>query len=220
MEMEDASPVRNSERTRRNILSVARETFLAEGYRNATVDKISHKAGVGYGTVYAHFKEGKPAILNGTTEYICDQLQEQLHILQHHPELQGPKTAIYIEQKLYEEIEGILRVAHMHRVLLRIVREAKGESEIVRRHWEQQQQAFTDEFERQIRVNQNLNLAIKLDAHIISHCFCSMIWHCVWEDVLNDDDLDIEKLAVHIVSLYMWGMYSTEAHQKEKKNKE
>lgn len=218
MEIEVVPLARNSQRTRNNILEAAREIFLAEGYRGATVEKISQKAGVGYGTVYAHFKQGKAAILNGTTEYIWDQLQErQFGISEHCPEIHGPKTATYIEQKFYEEIAGVLRVAREHRVYLRIVREAKGESEIVRRNWELQQQSFAVEFERQLLVNQNLGLAVRLDARIISHCVCSIIWYCVWGDVLDKNDLDVEELVLHIVRLYMWGMYSTEG--REKKNK-
>lgn len=200
--------------TRRIILEAAREIFLEEGYANANVDKISKKAKVGYGTVYSHFREGKPEILNGVVKHISDEFQNQLKILKHKPNIHGPKTAEYIEKKLYEETIGIFRVAAKNRAFLRIVQEGKGEAELIRRFWIMQQELFVEEFEKQVKNNQELGLAVKLDAHIISIGYIHLIWNYVWNDILENENIDLDKIAKNLVEFYMWGVYSQDGHSK------
>ena len=48
-----------SKQTREKLLNCARELFATQGFSNVTVRDIAQQAGVGYGTVYLHFKDKK-----------------------------------------------------------------------------------------------------------------------------------------------------------------
>lgn len=69
------------DRTREKILKAAKEEFLTKGFRDASLRKITDKAGVTTGSLYWHFKnkdELFDAIVGDHYQYIMDLYQDGL----------------------------------------------------------------------------------------------------------------------------------------------
>ncbi|TFF97959.1 MAG: TetR/AcrR family transcriptional regulator [Promethearchaeota archaeon] len=66
------------------IIETTRKMIEEEGYNNLNVNKIAKEAGVAIGTLYWHFKRGKPSILKeivrkGYTDFLDDSILENIN---------------------------------------------------------------------------------------------------------------------------------------------
>ncbi len=201
-------------KTRDKILIAAEHLFLTKGYEALTVSMVSEAANVGYGTVYSHFKLGKPALLNGVTERLCMEFEEAWQVEPYDEAANGPKTAAYIEAAFASEFQKIFAIVQRNAPILRVVREARRYAPAVDACWVKVEENTTGSIFRQLKRNQSLGLAIPLDTQQIAVFYTMLVWHQVWHVLLDDEEADIPALIDTFISFYMWGMYSSDGHAR------
>jgi AcrR family transcriptional regulator len=104
------------EKTRRRLLEAAEHVFAEHGYTDASVSRITERAGVGQGTFYLYFDSKLDAF---------DELVEDLNQRVRHAMSEGARGA---RTRLEAEREGFaafFRFTAEHPALYRVVREAE-----------------------------------------------------------------------------------------------
>jgi len=115
-------PERKSDRTRRRILSAAKQLFDRKGYRDTTIDDITRKANIAHGTFYLYF-HGKRDLLK--------ELLEQTF---------GEFDAIVRAPFSVDDVHDLLRQAletyQRNQLLMRVLREASAADAFFREHYD------------------------------------------------------------------------------------
>lgn len=118
---------RRGEATRRKLLEAAETVFAELGYHEASVTKITDRAGVGSGTFYLYF-DSKQEIFE---ELVVDLNRRVRHAMGE--AMEGASNRIEAERAGFE---GFFRFTAQHPALYRVVREAEFVSpEMLRHHY-------------------------------------------------------------------------------------
>lgn len=118
---------KRGETTRRKLLEAAEEVFAALGYHEASIVKITERAGIGLGTFYLYF-DGKQQIFE---ELVVDLNRRVRHSMAE--AMAGSANRIEAERAGFE---GFFRFTAAHPALYRVVREAEFVSpEMLRLHY-------------------------------------------------------------------------------------
>lgn len=185
---------------KKSILGAAREIFQEKGYDDNTMLDISRKAGVGYGTLYTHFK-GKDDILM----HLIDGINADFEQVISKP--YQPDTAKDVEQRTAQEISYLLNLAVKHMSILKVAYQAMGQSQIIKEHWD-------NIFERHIKkAMEDYYYSYKkgltktgLTPHIIVKAHIFIIKEFFWDVVLEKED-DIDRISKDIAALFLYGAY-------------
>ncbi|HHX87441.1 MAG TPA: TetR/AcrR family transcriptional regulator [Firmicutes bacterium] len=186
--------------TRKLILDTALNIFLTEGYKKTTITRISSQANVGYGTVYSHFK-GKDDIL----AKILDSLLDEFYAL-----LKVPfKPTSYTEARdiYWEVIETSFRLAEQHRPVMKVLREALGQSKAISEYWETMKNCFIASTSRVINQAQLIGLAKPdIDPSKAAKANVLLIDRFLWE-VVQENETDIQYLSTLLTSMIFEGIF-------------
>ena len=135
-EDEDAAPVssatgrpltKRGEATRRRLLEAAEAVFADQGYHEASIVKITERAGIGLGTFYLYF-DSKQTIFEAL---VIDLNRRVRHSMSE--SMAGATTRLEAERAGFA---GFFRFTAAHPALYRVVREAEFVSpEILRLHY-------------------------------------------------------------------------------------
>lgn len=135
-EDEDATPVssatgrpltKRGEATRRRLLEAAEAVFADQGYHEASIVKITERAGIGLGTFYLYF-DSKQTIFEAL---VIDLNRRVRHSMSE--SMAGATTRLEAERAGFA---GFFRFTAAHPALYRVVREAEFVSpEILRLHY-------------------------------------------------------------------------------------
>jgi len=118
---------KRGEATRRKLLEAAEHVFADLGYHEASIVKITERAGVGLGTFYLYF-DGKQQIFE---ELVVDLNRRVRHSMTE--AMAGATSRIDAERRGFE---GFFRFTAAHPALYRVVREAEFVSpEMLRLHY-------------------------------------------------------------------------------------
>ncbi|SBS70468.1 Regulatory protein TetR [uncultured Microbacterium sp.] len=118
---------KRGEATRRKLLEAAEVVFAAVGYHEASIVKITERAGIGLGTFYLYF-DGKQQIFE---ELVVDLNRRVRHSMAE--AMAGAANRIEAERAGFE---GFFRFTAAHPALYRVVREAEFVSpETLRLHY-------------------------------------------------------------------------------------
>lgn len=118
---------KRGEATRRKLLEAAEVVFAAVGYHEASIVKITERAGIGLGTFYLYF-DGKQQIFE---ELVVDLNRRVRHSMAE--AMAGATNRIDAERAGFE---GFFRFTAAHPALYRVVREAEFVSpETMRLHY-------------------------------------------------------------------------------------
>jgi AcrR family transcriptional regulator len=118
---------KRGEATRRKLLEAAEQVFADQGYHEASIVKITERAGIGLGTFYLYF-DSKRAIFEAL---VVDLNRRVRHAMAE--EMAGATNRLEAERKGFE---GFFRFTAEHPALYRVVREAEFVSpEILRLHY-------------------------------------------------------------------------------------
>lgn len=118
---------KRGEATRRKLLEAAEAVFAAVGYHEASIVKITERAGIGLGTFYLYF-DGKQQIFE---ELVVDLNRRVRHSMAE--AMAGAANRIDAERAGFE---GFFRFTAAHPALYRVVREAEFVSpETMRLHY-------------------------------------------------------------------------------------
>ncbi len=185
--------------TRKLILDCATEIFISEGYAKTTVEKISSKAGVGYGTIYSHYK-GKDDILSS----ILDRILYNFFDYQSKPGVIGDKEVVSSHYK--ELILFLFQLAVEHRPIFKVYHDAIGKSEKISNHWDSIIEDLIDDFATSFQEYQRKGLMRDFDVHKGAQVFVYLVDSCFWE-VVNEKEDDIESIAKIIGEILYQGLY-------------
>lgn len=133
---DDAGPARSTagrplttrgEATRRRLLEAAEEVFAALGYHEASIVKITERAGIGLGTFYLYF-DGKQQIFEELVVDLNRRVRRSMA-----EAMAGAADRIAAERAGFE---GFFRFTAAHPALYRVVREAEFVSpDMLRLHY-------------------------------------------------------------------------------------
>jgi len=185
--------------TRKLILDSATEIFIAEGYAKTTVEKISCKAGVGYGTVFSHYR-GKNDILSN----IVDRILYNFFDYQRKPDVIGDKEVVSNHYK--ELLTSLFQLLLEHRLILKVYHDATSESETVSAHWDSIIQRLIDDFSTSFKDYQEKGVMRDFDVRIGAKAFVLLVDSYLWE-VVNEREDDIEVIANNVVDIMFQGLY-------------
>lgn len=185
---------------RQAILKAAREIFLENGFDDNTMLEISQRAGVGYGTLYTHFK-GKDDILR----HLIDEIATDFGRLVNIP--YRPESAKEVEERIAQEINYLLNLALKHRAILKVSYQAMGQSQVIKDHW-------NSIFDRHVnKAIEDYSYSFEkgltktgLTPHIVAKSCVFMIKEFFWEVVLEKED-DIDKISKEVAYLFLHGAY-------------
>lgn len=118
---------KRGEATRRKLLTAAELVFAEQGYHEASIVKITERAGIGLGTFYLYF-DSKQAIFEAL---VLDLNRRVRHAMAE--EMARARNRLEAERKGFE---GFFRFTAEHPALYRVVREAEFVSpEMLRLHY-------------------------------------------------------------------------------------
>ncbi len=119
---------KRGEATRRRILEAAEQVFAEHGYHEASIVKITERAGVALGTFYLYFDSKRPvfdALVVDLNSRVRQSMTEAMV---------GARGRVEAERRGFE---GFFRFTAQHPALYRVVREAEFVSpEAMRLHYE------------------------------------------------------------------------------------
>jgi len=119
---------KRGQQTRRRLLEAAEEVFAGLGYHEASIVKITERAGVALGTFYLYF-DSKQAIFEALVIDLNSRVRRSMS-----DSMTGAADRIEAERLGFE---GFFRFTAAHPALYRVVREAEFVSpELLRLHYE------------------------------------------------------------------------------------
>jgi AcrR family transcriptional regulator len=184
-------PGRKSDRTRRRILTAAKQLFDRRGYRDTTIDDITHRAKIAHGTFYLYFR-GKGQLLKELLEQTFEEFDR----------LAGGE--LLDEGHLPELVRETLLTYHRNRLLMRLLREASASDLYFREHYDELflQPLVSRLQERIAEVHQLLpEGAERLDPRATARAIVGMIESFAYGMFVGGEDYSME-LAVDTLSRF------------------
>jgi len=188
--------------TRKLILDTAQEVFLQKGYAKTTITRISEQAGVGYGTVYSHFK-GKDDLLNKIVDHVMEGF---LSLLRQNYYIEKQQDLYLIFQK---QIDSVFALATEHRPMLKVLKEALGQSDPILEHWNQVLNEFVNGATQIINIARKKDLIRPLNTRITAKALILMVESFFWE-VVHEEELELELLTETVNGLFLEGLVNHE----------
>lgn len=192
-----------AERTRALILSSAKEVLLVNGYLNTTIKMIAKKAGLGYGTIYSHFKGGKDEILAQLVEGVMEPFYNIAETTY------TPRSKEEALLFTYKNTFNYLELALKNREMLQLIYDAKSVSKLINEKWED----ITDKFIKRISKNVEVVRQLKLirNPEYNSEVVAGFLYYTgeryLWKLIKNTTDLPIEEIAKDIATMYTNGLF-------------
>lgn len=185
---------------RKAIIEAAKEIFISKGYRDSTMMDISKKAGVGYGTLYTHFK-GKDDILWSLFKTVADDFNQTVY------KPFKPTAIEEVEKRQNHEIMHLMKLAIKHRQILRITYHAMGHSEMIKNKLDELFQQYIEKSISDYSYSRKKGLSKKnLEPQIAAKAIVYMVKEFFW-DVVFEKEENLEVLSRDITTLYLHGAY-------------
>lgn len=186
-----------SRKTKRLILENATEILVAEGYKKTTVEKIKERTGLGYGTIFSHYK-GKDDILSSIVDNIFQAFFEDLN--EH--DAVNDKESLVVSYR--EVAQGLLRLAIEHKPIFKVYQDAKINSDKISSHWDSIVSDLTDNLRDSITTHQSNKVMREFDASEGAKVFSLLLLSAFWE-VVNEKEEDIEGITNTTVDIIIRG---------------
>jgi len=189
-----------SRKTKRLILDATTEILIHDGYSKTTVEKIREKTGLGYGTIFSHYK-GKDDIFNSIVDYILYDFfkQQKETIEEEDPEI--------LSNHYKELVLFLFQLALENRPILTVYYDAISKSDKVSNHWDSIIQDLINNFATSFKEYQRKGLMMRdFDVHKGAQVFVYLADSCFWE-VVNEKEDDIESLTKIIGEVLYQGLY-------------
>ena len=181
---------RKSDRTRRRVLTAAKQLFDRRGYRDTTVDDITRRADIAHGTFYLYFR-GKSEILRELSTTALGEFD----------------SIATREFQTREEVAGLVRetleVYQRNRLLMRLLREASATDAYFREHYDDLFVGLLVEHLRQNidRTNAAQPEAARLDARAAARAIVGMIESFAYGVFVGGEPFGMDD-AVDILSTF------------------
>lgn len=127
---------KRGEATRRRVLEAAEAVFAEHGYHEASIVKITERAGIALGTFYLYF-DSKQSIFEALVIDLNNRVRQSMS-----EAMQGAETRLEAERGGFE---GFFKFTAQHPALYRVVREAEFVSpQVMKLHYERIVEGYTD----------------------------------------------------------------------------
>lgn len=198
--LEDGRHLR-SLKTRNKIIQAAQLVFLKEGFQKTTVKQIMEEAGIGYGTVYGHFK-GKDDLLIVLMEDVMKRFFE----IADTPFF--PSTRQEAESIIFKQVLEFLQIAETEREMMRVFSDGIGLSAAINQKWEEIRLRFIQSITKDITYSQVKGLArTDLKAEIVARSWFFSNEMYQWEIVFNQNEYPLEEVASTLTTMYLDAIY-------------
>lgn len=185
---------------RKAILKAAKNIFLTQGYTDNSMMDISKMAGVGYGTLYTHFK-GKDDILWNLIKEVIDDFDQTAYMPY------KPTTIEEVKKRQTQEIMHLMELAVKHRQILKITHEAIGHSEIIKKQFDVLFMQYIEKSIDDYKYSLNKGLSKKgFKPRIAAKAIVYMVKEFFW-DVVFEKEEDLKDISEQIAELYLHGAY-------------
>ncbi|GEL76496.1 TetR/AcrR family transcriptional regulator [Tenuibacillus multivorans] len=189
--------------SREKIINAAKQLFIEHGYRKTTVSMISMQAGVGYGTAYNHFPNGKDDIFLAVIEEVMDEFYE----IANNEYTVSSKEEAY--QFIYRNVESLFSLANKHQEILKVFHETIWLSSSIHEKWEDISQRFI------IRVGRNVEYAVEkglarnpdYDPDIVGSVLFYTVENNLWNMILGKTQKEPDMIIKNIAEVYTNGLY-------------
>lgn len=191
------------ERTKRKILDAAKEVFLVNGFKEATVTLIAKKADIGYGTVYSHFPSGKDEVLL----HIMEEVMNDFYAITTREYSPNSKEEGY--NTTFKNAIDFLSLAIKYRKQLVVFHEAIGLSSLIRTEWEKIIERLIDRVAKNVMtVNEKgLMRDENYDPKIVAGSLIYPAEKFLWKLALEKTDQDYTDIAENLVGIYINGLF-------------
>lgn len=191
------------ERTKRKILDAAKEVFLVNGFKEATVTLIAKKADIGYGTVYSHFPSGKDEVLL----HIMEEVMNDFYAITTREYSPNSKEEGY--NTTFKNAIDFLSLAIKYRKQLVVFHEAIGLSSLIRTEWEKIIERLIDRVAKNVMtVNEKgLMRDENYDPKIVAGSLIYPAEKFLWKLAFEKTDQDYKVIAENIVGIYINGLF-------------
>lgn len=191
------------ETSKRKIIESATELFIEYGFRKTTITMIANHAGIGYGTAYNHFPNGKEDIFLTITENVMDQIYD---IASKEYTVRSKEEAFSFIQN---NIRSLIEIINEHKPLATVTYEAIQLSDRVEERWKE----ITERLLK--RIAQNVEQAIekdlvrnpKFDPDVVASVLFYVTENYLWKIALDETDKDPETIIENIAEIYANGLY-------------
>lgn len=192
---------RRSLKTRSLVIKAATEVFHEKGYKDATFKDVSSRAGVGYGTIYLHFKN-KEDLLKEIADEILEEIKGKIYINY------KPGKVDDVKEIVYNQIFNILNLVRENREKFNILWNALAHSENIRNHWNIIFDQFVQRVIEDINYSKQLGLARSLDERIIAKAIVYMVKE-FFRDIILEKETDITSISYTLAEFYTGGAYKS-----------
>lgn len=191
------------ERTREKILVGGQKIFLEKGFKEATVSQIAKEAGVGYGSVYVHFPNGKEDVFLTILDAVMDEFYAVATVTY------TPKTVEEAIRFTTNNVQNFLELAIKHKELLAVFYEAIGQSDAVAAKWKEISDRFIDRISKNVDEVKAIGMAQTLDydSKVVASTLYFPGERYLWEIALGRETEDYRRVAENIAQIYNYGLY-------------
>ena len=199
------SPLRG-EAERARILEVARDVFVARGYRDATLAEICRIAGVGRGTLYQHFgnkRQMLDAMIEGVAGRIEAALAAQVPIP---PPPVGMSMRDAVVGFSLARMEAMLRAVFADEATLRVFVSLSDLDDGGGRLITRIDELILDSIEADFETGQQLGVLRAFDTHAIARFVLGGLQKLLWTDLAEGRSPDLSAITRLVVELELWGL--------------
>ncbi|WP_257350931.1 TetR/AcrR family transcriptional regulator [Pseudalkalibacillus decolorationis] len=191
-----------SMQTREKLLDAAQDIFSEFGFQKTTVTQIIKKASTGYGTAYVHFSN-KDEIFIELMEGVMQRFYEIAE------QSFQPNTVEQASHLIQKQVHLFLEMADQEKKMMKVIEEAIGLSEEVRRKWSEIRERFIQGIAEDIDYAQKSNLARKdVNNELVARGWFYSNEMYLWEIVRGENQASVEEIVHNLSAMYTHGLYN------------
>jgi AcrR family transcriptional regulator len=205
-----------SDDRRKQILGVAKDVFVRQGYRDANVADICEAAKIGRGTLYQYF-DNKRDVLRAVIEEICGRIGVILEKRTRVADIQGLERApvamivAFCQRRIRELVNAVFEDEATLRLVLR---DARGLDGVVDEMLAKVDALLLDVMETDMRVSQQAGLVRgELDARMSALFVLGGIEKVVLAALAAEAPIDLDKIVNTVVQVHLFGVLAEEVRR-------
>jgi AcrR family transcriptional regulator len=205
-----------SDDRRKQILGVAKDVFVRQGYRDANVADICEAAKIGRGTLYQYF-DNKRDVLRAVIEEICGRIAIILEKRTRVADIQGLERApvamivAFCQRRIRELVNAVFEDEATLRLVLR---DARGLDGVVDEMLAKVDALLLDVMETDMRVSQQAGLVRgELDARMSALFVLGGIEKGVLAALAAEAPIDLDKIVNTVVQVHLFGVLAEEVRR-------
>jgi|CXWL01.1.fsa_nt_gi AcrR family transcriptional regulator len=205
-----------SDDRRRQILGVAKDVFVRQGYRDVNVADICEAAKIGRGTLYQYF-DNKRDVLRAVIEDICGRIAAILDKRTRVAAIEGldqaplPMIVAFCQRRIRELVNAVFEDEATLRLVLR---DARGLDGVVDEMLAKIDALLLDVMETDTRVSQQAGLIrADLDPRMAALFVLGGVEKVVLAALAGEQPVDLDKIVNTVVQVQLFGVLAEEVRR-------